>query len=254
MLDAGHYGKYNQGVNKNYYESEAMWKLHLLLKAELEKYGFEVGTTRADQKKDLGVIDRGKKAKGYDLFLSLHSNAVNDEKTDRAVIIYPINNQGKDIATKLAKTVSDTMSVGYQLYQRADNNKDYYGVIRGAVGVGTVGIIIEHSFHTNKKSCDWLLNEYNLGQLAKAEAYTIAEHYGMLPKPTPTPAPVPTPTPTTPFPDVKGGWYAEAVNALKDKGVINGYPDGTFKPEDKCSRAEVAQMVYEVVKLLDKYK
>ena len=189
------------------------------------------------------------------MFLSLHSNAVNDEKkTDRAVIIYPINNQGKDIATKLAKTVSDTMGIGYQLYQRADNNKDYYGVIRGAVGVGTVGIIIEHSFHTNKKSCDWLLNEYNLGQLAKAEAYKIAEHYGMLPKPTPTPAPVPTYTNNAISPMSKAEWYAEAVNALKAKGIINGYPDGTFKPEDKCPRAEVAQMVYEVVKLLDKYK
>ena len=65
---------------------------------------------------------------------------------------------------------------------------------------------------------------------------------------TPTPAPLPS------FPDVKGEWYAEAVNALKAKGVINGYPDGTFKPEDKCTRAEVAKMVYEVVKLLDKHK
>ena len=52
MLDAGHYGKYNQGVNKNYYESEAMWKLHLLLKAELEKYGFEVGTTSRARPKE----------------------------------------------------------------------------------------------------------------------------------------------------------------------------------------------------------
>ncbi len=46
-LDAGHYGKYNQSpANKAYYESEAMWELHLLQKKHLESYGFEVVTTR----------------------------------------------------------------------------------------------------------------------------------------------------------------------------------------------------------------
>ena len=55
-LDAGHYGQYNQSpVVPEYYESEMTWKLHLLLKAELEKYGFEVKTTRADQTKDMDV-------------------------------------------------------------------------------------------------------------------------------------------------------------------------------------------------------
>ena len=47
-IDAGHVGSnYNQSpVVKTYFESEAMWKLHLLLKAELKKKGFEVITTR----------------------------------------------------------------------------------------------------------------------------------------------------------------------------------------------------------------
>ena len=42
-LDAGHYGKYNRSpAVPAYYESVRMWDLHLLLKAELEKYGIEV--------------------------------------------------------------------------------------------------------------------------------------------------------------------------------------------------------------------
>ena len=53
-LDAGHYGKYNQSpVNKAYWESEMTWKLHLLLKSCLESYGFEVTTTRQEQKRHL---------------------------------------------------------------------------------------------------------------------------------------------------------------------------------------------------------
>ena len=47
------------------------------------------------------------------------------------------------------------------------------------------------------------------------------------------------------FPDVPASaWYAEAVNALRKKGVVAGYPDGTFRPEATATRAEVAQMIY----------
>ena len=60
-LDAGHYGKYNRSpAVPEYYESEMNWKLHLLLKAELEKYGIKVITTRADKDKDLGLTARGR--------------------------------------------------------------------------------------------------------------------------------------------------------------------------------------------------
>ena len=69
-LDAGHAGEYNQSpVVAAYYESNMNWKLHLLLKAELEGYGIQVKTTRASQGRDLALDKRGKAAKGCDLFL-----------------------------------------------------------------------------------------------------------------------------------------------------------------------------------------
>lgn len=188
MLDAGHYGKYNSGAIDGYYESEAMWTLHLLLKEELEKYGFVVHTTRGTQAKDLGVYERGLKAKGYDLFLSLHTNAAADERIKRVVIIPSLNGKGDALAEKLGKTVVDTMSLSadkywyYQIYKREypeKNGVDYYGVVRGAVAAGAVGIIIEYSFHTNKEACRWLMSESNLKKLAVAEAKTVAEHYGV---------------------------------------------------------------------------
>lgn len=188
MLDAGHYGKYNSGAVDGYYESEAMWTLHLLLKEELEKYGFIVHTTRGTQSKDLGVYERGLKAKGYDLFLSLHTNAISDERTKRVVIIPSLNGKGDAIAEKIGKAVVNAMNLSadkywyYQIYKREYPEKpgvDYYGVVRGAVNAGAVGIIIEHSFHTNKEACAWLMKEDNLKKLAVAEAKTVAEHYGM---------------------------------------------------------------------------
>lgn len=46
------------------------------------------------------------------------------------------------------------------------------------------------------------------------------------------------------FPDVPVNYWAfPAVSQLVDKGVINGYPDGTFKPENRVTRAEFAKMI-----------
>ncbi len=42
-------------------------------------------------------------------------------------------------------------------------------------------------------------------------------------------------------PSTKG--YAEAVNILNNLGIINGYEDGTFKPDNTITRAEVATIM-----------
>lgn len=184
-LDAGHYGKYNQSpANKAYYESVMNWKLHLLLKQYLEQYGVEVITTRSSQATDLALTSRGAKSKGCDLFLSIHSNAVGsyvDETIDKPIVYVPLNSKGNEIGKKLAKCISDTMETKQagEIHKRQGNNGDYYGVIRGAVSVGTVGLILEHSFHTNTRSTNWLLNRNNLDKLARAEAKVIADYYGL---------------------------------------------------------------------------
>ena len=185
-LDAGHYGKYNQSpAVKNYYESDMNWKLHLLLKKYLEEYGCEVITTRATQEKDLDLTARGKLAKGCDLFLSIHSNAVGsnvNESVDYPVAYVPLNGTGNALGQKLADCVQKTMGTQQKAQiqsKKGSTGLDYYGVIRGAVSVGVPGIILEHSFHTNTKMANWLMNANNLDKMAKAEADVIAAHYGL---------------------------------------------------------------------------
>ncbi|MBR0276921.1 MAG: S-layer homology domain-containing protein [Clostridia bacterium] len=38
-------------------------------------------------------------------------------------------------------------------------------------------------------------------------------------------------------------WYAPYVNAAAKAGIVNGYEDGTFKPEDFVTREEIAAMI-----------
>lgn len=49
-----------------------------------------------------------------------------------------------------------------------------------------------------------------------------------------------------PFPDMGRTWYRyrEAVQYLKDKDVLGGYPDGNFKPLETINRAELLKIVF----------
>ena len=198
-LDAGHYGKYNRSpVVKDYYESNMNWKLHLMLKKYLEGYGFEVITTREEQEKDLALYDRGKTAKGCDLFMSLHSNAAystgdvpdggvhKNEYVDRVDIYATLDGRVHDLAKRLADKIVDVMGTdqgGNVKTKKSGSGGEYYGVLRGAAAVGVPGMLVEHSFHTNTRAAKWLLDEANLDKLAKAEAEILAEYFGMEAKP-----------------------------------------------------------------------
>ena len=47
-----------------------------------------------------------------------------------------------------------------------------------------------------------------------------------------------------PFTDVSADdWAYQAVASLSDEGVIDGYPDGTFRGDKHVTRYEIAQIV-----------
>lgn len=183
-LDAGHYGKYNRSpVVPAYYESEMNWKLHLKLKAALEAYGFEVITTRDNQKKDLGTINRGAASRGCDLFLSIHSNSAGaiKEDVDYPLVIVQLDGKGDTLGKALGKVIQETMGTTepFDLWKRENSSgKEAYGVLRGAASVGVMGMILEHSFHTQTRATQWLMVDSNLDKLAQAEAATIAAYFG----------------------------------------------------------------------------
>ena len=182
-LDAGHYGKYSRSkVVPEYYESEMNWKLHNYLAEELKQFGFEVIKTRADQTKDMGLVARGKASKGCDLFLSIHSNAADAEYVDYPLVITMQDGKGDKLGLALAQNVErlmDTWQDGKIIKKKGTFGGEWYSVLEGARQVGTMGMIIEHSFHTNEKATRWLLVDANLREMAKAEAEIIAAHFGI---------------------------------------------------------------------------
>jgi N-acetylmuramoyl-L-alanine amidase len=195
-IDAGHFGRYNRSpANTMYFESVQMWQLSRHLGNALKAKGIDVVYTRVNMNADLGLISRGKKAKGCDLFISLHSNAVANGVNEN--VDYPVayvfrdntrdflDDRSSAIGLKLAKVVQKTMGTAQEARtatRASSNDRDgngikddeYFGVLEGARQVKVPGVLLEHSFHTNTKSTNWLLSDANLKALANAEAACIA--------------------------------------------------------------------------------
>lgn len=65
---------------------------------------------------------------------------------------------------------------------------------------------------------------------------------------TPAEEPTTTPKPTISFSDITGHWAEASINQAVSSGIASGYPDGTFKPDRKVTRAEFALMLMNVLK------
>lgn len=48
--------------------------------------------------------------------------------------------------------------------------------------------------------------------------------------------------------DYKGHWAEKAIDEVKEAGIMKGYEDGSFKPDEKITRAEVAVIVSKLLK------
>lgn len=199
MLDPGHDTPWDNRspVVSNYTEGQRMWDYSLILRKALEQRGFTVKTTKTQVNQTITVTERGRMAKGCDLLLSLHSNCCDTESVDRPCGIYLVDDDCGDIdrisqelATKLSQTVREVMDTDdpakqYSKLSGGDRdgdgkvNDDYYGVLYGAHQVGVAAIILEHSFHSNRRAATWLLSDDNLTCLANATADTLAGYYSL---------------------------------------------------------------------------
>lgn len=184
MVDPGHHSAYvNQSpVDQSYYESATVWKLGNYLAEELRRKGVDVGMTRADINENPGLVERGKKAEGYDLFISVHTNATgNSQGSDVAnwpVIFDQVSGASTEIGNLLGAALMPLFGAAkYECYSTANaDRQDWYGVLRGAAEVGVPGIIAEHGFHTCPANVALLKQDSFLRKLAQTDADVIYDY------------------------------------------------------------------------------
>ncbi|MDL2293217.1 N-acetylmuramoyl-L-alanine amidase [Ruminococcaceae bacterium OttesenSCG-928-D13] len=230
-LDPGHGYKQNLGLN-GYYESTGNLRACKLLKAELEKYGFEVAMTRTEDNQDPDIsTQRGQVAarNGSKVFISWHSDANANASVRGVTAIRSLQRPDSvDLGQKLASAVAGVMGTPLSPYAGNDKgvwtrvypgttNTDYYAVIRNSVPAGSAvehSFLIEHGFHTNQQDVDKLDNEGWRLKIVQAEAKVLAEYFGMAGGTEP-------PEPTEP-PAVDGLHHVQ-VGAFKSKANADAY-------------------------------
>lgn len=185
-LDPGHYGKYNSGIIKGYYESEMNLKLAYKLKEKLERYGAEVFLTRTGTE-DLSLYSRGQVAakNNCDVFFSIHSNARSGDETHRGVVVYYsiFQPEHKGLMEELGRAAAEAMGSIFQcaITRKGNNgNWDYNTVIKSAVDGGVpMAFLVEHGYHTNREDCAALMQDEVLEKIAEAESRILAEHFDL---------------------------------------------------------------------------
>jgi len=176
-LDPGHGPTTNPGVISGYVEGSAMYLYSQRLAQKLRALGYEVLITRKTIEDNPSLWNRGKMAKGSDMFVSLHSNAGSSTAAHGISIFYSIKRpEDKDMATKWGVKLAECMGT----YLRGSKTRqgggdwDYYTVIQSAIAQNVPHVLlVEHGFHSNPAECAWLMQDANLDKMAATEAALI---------------------------------------------------------------------------------
>lgn len=190
VLDPGHGGKDRRNRGKlGYIEADGVLDISLKLKKELESTGlFEVTMTRTTDE-TLSLTDRGKMAKGSDLFISEHTNAGGGSGTE---VFYSVDlPSDKNFAAAISKSISKIFGKpdrgAKTRYATVDNivddnlpGEDYYTVMDVAQDVGCKHVfIVESLFHDNIQEEAILLDDLGRLKIAQAQAKAICEYFGI---------------------------------------------------------------------------
>ena len=185
MLDPGHgAGKEHNRGSVIGHEGENNWHYSWHLKSALERYGCTVSVTRPKMTDNPTLAQRGGMAKGYDLMLSLHSNAMPSNSPSsgrvRGIEVWDDTNadySNKELAHAICEKVSKRFSIPNRgvKYRKDTDGLNWYGVLRSSFAKSNM--LIEHVFHDNHADCSIYVNQR--AEMARMVAEAVAEVYGL---------------------------------------------------------------------------
>ncbi|MFS1511103.1 N-acetylmuramoyl-L-alanine amidase [Chengkuizengella sp. SCS-71B] len=167
-----------------------------------------------------------------DLFISIHANAYLgdwNEVTGIETFVY------KSLPAQGVKLANHVQNQLVQLTGRKDRGVKgaNFHVLRETE---MTAILVECEFMTNEQSCKLLKSDRYRQLCAEGIVYGIVETYGLELKE------------KSSFRDVsKRHWSYSEIQEVADLGIMNGYTDGTFKPSQTLTRAELAVTAYRII-------
>ena len=188
---------------------------------------------------------------GADLYVDLHFNSGGGTGAE---IYYPNKNyrpdlseEGLSVSNKILEQLSalgltnrgakikDSTLAGPSGQYPDGSKADYFTTNVLAKELGLTGIIVEHAFLDYGYDAAKLQDENFLRQLGIADATGIAQKYGLVKGPGQGSGYVDVP---------KGVWYEEAVEYVRDQGIMFGMNDTYFGAAEFLERSHFVTMIY----------
>lgn len=111
----------------------------------------------------------------------------------------------------------------------------------------TAGVSIDSfRFKPAKEGEYYIEKHFETGFVFKTPEPTEAPAETLAPTPQPTVKPTPEPEP---FTDIKGHWAYENIKKATKDGIIKGYPDGTFKPQNSLTVMDAVVLAMRAAKI-----
>ncbi|MBL0386283.1 N-acetylmuramoyl-L-alanine amidase [Tumebacillus sp. ITR2] len=256
VIDPGHGGIDPGTVGNGYQEKMLVLQTSLLLRDALRRCGFQVIMTRESDTlplaggsigDDLAYRAQLANNNNADLFVSWHVDAASSSDVNGvAVWIHPSTRGTRTDQWAQAIVNGIANSTGQK------NRGVYLGDFQVIRDTKMDAVLVESGFITNAVEASNLADTSFQMKEAEGAARAICGIFNIpynqpvptpqpsTPTPTPTPTPAPTPTPTPTNQEVWPQWAATAIQNMIDWGIMVGFPDGTWKPDQQVTRAELA--------------
>ena len=193
-----------------------------------------------DGNRDVPLSERTSKANnwGARTYISIHANAAGngDWNAANGIETFTHPNASRESVT-LAKLVQDELIKATKRRDRGIKTANFQ-VLREAK---MPAILIEAGFMTNKEEAELLKSDHYRKLCASAIVKALVFMYGLKKKE--------VKQVTGPFKDVpKDHWASAAIEKVKAAGLMQGFPDGTFKPNEPMTRAQMATVIANMLK------
>lgn len=248
VIDPGHGGKDPGAIGVNgIYEKNVNLSISFYLRDLLVARGFDVVMTREDDRLLVNYTREEEKAQDLqarvdvatreraDLFISIHANSYpeNNNIQGTMVLYYdPANYNSKYKPSpqmvkwsmesrRLAQMVLDSVTATVHTKSLGVIPRNVYVVRAGTVP----SILVETAFLSNWEEAQKLADPGFQRQVAEAIANAVTAYHPYR------------------YVDIVDHWAKEEISTLSLQGIIQGYTDGTFHPDQSVTRAELVQLL-----------
>ena len=243
LLIAGHGNGDCGATGCGYKEADLTREVVSLVKPKLATYAtVDIADTTKNWYQHICQKGNSFNFKAYDYVLEVHFNAcVNDTKgngdTTGTEIYVTTSEKGTSVEDNIVKNIS---ALGFK--NRGVKRKNW-SLINHIKKQGVSSALLETCFIDDAD--DMKIYKAKKDQIAEAITSGIVKAFGLKKKEVKK-------VETGKFSDIKGHWAEGVINEVAKTGIINGFTDGTFRPDNPLTRGQAVVLIRNLLNYLSK--